>query len=329
MALERGGRVAADPVGVAAARTIEHVVAPAGKDRVRTRTAMDGVVAVAAVDHHVAAGDRDVAEVQRRAAAFAIQPHRAGHPGGIDLLDAAAGAEAAQETHVHIPRAQCHDPVDAAGAGVGVGVEAVEAAPAAGLVAGDAVGVATGTAVQHVVAAGAHDGVCRSTAVDRVVAVVAVDDEVAARQRRRAQVDQVRIPGVEQAHHAGRASRIDLLDAGRAPALDADVHRARADHDDPVDTTGAGVRIGVVAAESAGGIACDTVGVAAQAAIQTVVPTFADQQVVTRTTVQRVVTVTAPQRVICVAGVDQVVLTVAEYLVGTGRATECFRSGSA
>ena len=272
VALEAAGGAAGDAVGVAAAGAVERVVAPARQQRVGRGAAIDGVVAVVRVDDQVAAQQLHAAQVELRGVAVAVDAHRAGGAGRVDLLDAGERrAEVAQHADVDVARARRDDAVDAAAAAVAVDVMVLEARPAAGLAAGDAVGVAALAAVDPVVAAGRHQGVGAGAAPDRVVAVVAVDDDVAADQRRRAQVDDAGVAGVEQTHRAGRAAAVDHLDAAAGEALHADVDVARADRGDAVGAAAAAVAVDIVAEVAGRGIAGDAVQVAAVAAVDGVV----------------------------------------------------------
>ena len=184
------------------------------------------------IDDHLAQ-HADAAQVDGVGAPVAHQAHGAGGARGIDQLDAAGGAEAAQ-ADVHIA-ALGHDAVGAGGAGVGIGVKASEAAPAAGLVARDEVGVTAIAAVHRVIAALAEEKVVAFAALHGIIAVAGIDQVVVAAAQNRVGVpladDLVAAVGSVQ-----QGRRVVADDQGRA--LDEVVEPGR-----HVGQTGVGVAV--------------------------------------------------------------------------------------
>ena len=168
------GLVAGDAVGVVAGAAVDDVVADAADERVVASRAVERVVARVAVDADIATHQRGGAEIEQVGAAVVDHGHGARGARAVDGFHAGAGP--ADHADVHVVAVG----LDRVGAGaVDIGVVALEAGPALGLRAGDAVGVVAQTAVEAVLVGAGVDQVVTRTAENRVVAAAAPDQVVA------------------------------------------------------------------------------------------------------------------------------------------------------
>ena len=162
------GVVAADAVGVTAARSIESVAVATTADVIGQGGAHDRVVAVAAVDLERAAHQLRAGEIEAVVLPVAQQPHRRPPLGGVDDPFDAAGGPEAHQADIHRPEPFGQDLVDPRQAAVGVGVVALETpgGPVAvvGIGAAHQVGVAALAAIERIVL---------ETAIEQVVAIAA------------------------------------------------------------------------------------------------------------------------------------------------------------